>query len=130
MDGLTDGGADDQTTVDGTSEPAPADDPNSEGPTPDDTGVTPDGSVDDAAAADDGTGVVEAQVTTGGPAVIPAAFADVGELTGSASGYPLPAPTVIGQIDSRDSASTPWLLLIGANFVVAGGALVALRLRR
>lgn len=64
------------------------------------------------------------------PAVEVSAFVNVPDLIGSANGAPADEPVVLGQVSSTDSASVPWMLLIGANFLVAGGALVALRLRR
>ena len=56
-------------------------------------------------------------------------FDDLTTVVGSAQGSPA-RDDVLGQLGTRDANSTPWMLLIGANFLVAGGALVALRLRR
>lgn len=59
-----------------------------------------------------------------------AALADAPEIEGVASGAPGADTVILGQLGTRDANSTPWMLLIAANFLVAVGALTALRLRR
>ncbi len=87
-----------------------------------------DGSTEDAEATGvDEVDVDEADVVASAEFV---PFDEVPEMVGFISGSPSPGPVVLGQVGGRDSASVPWMLLIGANFLVAGGALVALRLRR
>ncbi len=99
-----------------------------------DEGTDPDGSTGDPSTSDGpGTQNTSTDASTGGDEVAlgaPTAFAAVDEIVGSASGAPAQDPVVLGQLGTRDANSTPWMLLVGANFLVAGGALAALRLRQ
>lgn len=97
------------------------------------SGTDPDGSndpVDESAAADPADQIVPV-VVDAESAVLPVfSLLSVPTLAGSAKGGPAPDEVVLGQLGTRDSNSTPWMLLIGANFLIAGSALAALRLRR
>jgi len=79
-------------------------------------------------AAQNSAGI--AQVAQGESALAATAFAEAGQLAGSAPGGVAPDSVILGRLGTRDANSVPWALLIMANFIVASGALVFLRLRR
>jgi len=121
--------AQEQTTTSAVPTSAPTSTPS----TAVESGTEPDGSngpVDETAAADPADQIVPVVVDADN-AVLPAfSLLSVPTLAGSAKGGPAPDEVVLGQLGTRDSNSTPWMLLIGANFLIAGSALAALRLRR
>lgn len=83
----------------------------------------------------DGPGDSEALAETTG--ALSAAAGDDGalllaapEMSGTARGTTAAGPQLVAQLGTRDANSTPWMLLIAANFAVMVAALVFLRLRR
>jgi len=97
------------------------------------SGTVPDGNdsrIDEVGAPVPSDRIVPVVADPATAAVPTFALDAVPNLVGSARGGPEPDRVVLGQLGTRDSNSTPWMLLIGANFLIAGGALAALRLRR
>jgi len=112
-----------------TSAPTPASTPTSAA----EPGTEPDGSngrVDESATSDTADQIVPVVVDSENVAAPAFSLLSVPTLAGSARGGPAPDEVILGQLGTRDANSTPWMLLIGANFLIAGGALAALRLRR
>jgi len=89
-----------------------------------------DGQVEEVAVSDPADQIVPVVVDPDAAPNRAFSLLSVPTLAGSARGGPAPDEVVLGQLGTRDSNSTPWMLLIGANFLIAGSALAALRLRR
>lgn len=127
------------TTAPSVSSPPPA-----QQPTTPDTAAVADEPVVTAEAATpttpqtkDSEALTDSEALAETTASISAAAADDGalllaapEMSGTARGTTAAGPQLVAQLGTRDANSTPWMLLIAANFAVMVAALVFLRLRR